>query len=589
MKRIVVHVITGLALALLAVPVAEAKPMRFGCAYYPEAWPKENWAKDLDDMRAAGLSIVRVGEFNWGNFEPEEGRFDFGDYLAFLKLCEEKQIDVLMCTPTATVPLWMHRKYPECEKSRKDGWRPGLGDRQTRCPSSPKFRFFSKRIAEKMAEAFKGFSCIRWWQVDNELHIVAGSGLCECPACEQGFRNWLKTRYRTVAELNRAWNHAFWSSRFGCWEDVVLPLQRGREPWMTELVRYQSDAFVGFAFEQRDAIRKFIPQAVVTSNGSEMSGWLRLDTMYAGFGYVATDTYVTKEFTNRAKWMWGLSRGLTGTQRPFMVAEMGPFNWDADEKSADDKVEAWVRDAAKHGAESVIFFRWRQSLNGEQYHPAILPWSGKKGPTYEMVKRIATAGIETEMPKGDIAILHSNESDQDTLVRGNHIQFGQYEDASILLNAVLEKKGVLPDYLISGPNVDLSPYRLVVVPVNTIVPSAVIRKLKDYVASGGQVLAICRLNLIDPKGGSYYTEAYPVGMKDLFGLEINEQRARSDWKYAYDLIEPAGCEVLTRLETGAFAGAPALVRTRYGKGAAFYYASLPQTEEELARVLSLTD
>ena len=256
--------------------------------------------------------------------------------------------------------------------------------------------------------------------------------------------------------------------------------------------------------------------------------------------------------------------------------------------NADGKVETWVRDAAKHGAEYLLFFRWRQSVNGEQYHPAILPWSGKKGTGYEFVKKIAASGIRTEMPKSGVAILHSNESDQDTLVRGRNIQFGQYEDASILLNATLEKRGILPDYLMSGRDVDFSPYRFVFVPVNTIVPPEVAAKLKDYVKAGGKVLAICRLNLLDPKGGSYYTEPYPVGMTDLFGIEIHEQRARPDWKYAYDLVEPKRCWTLLNLKEGAFAGKPALTSAEYGRGRAFYYAKLPQTEEEMEMLLDRT-
>ena len=572
-----------------ACAVAETgRPVKFGCAYYPEAWPRENWAKDIADMKELGLSMVRIGEFNWGNFEPEEGRFDFSDYIDVLNLCETNGIDVMMCTPTATLPLWMHRKYPECEKSRKDGWRPGLGDRQTRCPSSSRFRFFSKRIAERMAEAFRGFKCIKWWQIDNELHIVAGSGLCECPECERGFREWLKARYGTVDALNKAWNHAFWSSRFGSWDDVVIPMQRGREPWMTEYVRFQSDVYLGFAREQRDAIRRFSPNAVVTSNGSEMSGWLRLDTLYRDLGYAATDTYVKDLYYDRARWMWGLSRGLTGVQRPFMVAEMGPFSWDFDKTNPDDDLDVWVDDAVRHGAESIVFFRWRQSVNGEQAHPAILPWSGKKGRTYERVRRIVAKRPVVAMPKSDVAVLHSNESDQDTLVRGGNIQFGQYETASILLDKALGERGILPDYLMSGDDVDFGGYKTVFVPVNTIVPKSVASKLREFVRGGGNVVAISRLNLVNPVGGSYFTEPYPVGMTDLFGIEINEQRARADWKHAYDRIELRGAVAATRFRTGPFVGDPEVSMMEYGRGRAWYAASLPTTNEEMKRILDVT-
>ena len=578
----------GAVLASLAGFAEGERPVQFGCAYYPEAWPRENWARDLADMKELGLSIVRVGEFNWSGFEPEEGRFDFSAYREFLSLCDKFGIDVVMCTPTATIPPWMHRRHPECEKSRRDGWRPGLGSRQSRCPSSAKFRFFAKRIASEMAAAFRDFRCIRLWQIDNELHIVAGTGLCECRECEEGFRRWLKARYGTLERLNQAWNHAFWSSRFSEWDDVVLPIQKGREPWMTEYVRYQSDVYNDFAREQRDAIRASSPGAVATSNGSEMSGWLRLDTLYREMGYVATDTYVDDRHLDRSKWMWGLSRGLSGRQKPFMVAEMGPFSWNADKRDADADLDAWVDDAIAHGAESVLFFRWRQSVNGEQYHPAILPWSGRKGVTYERVRRIVSRRPAVVMPKSDVAILHSNESDQDTLVRAGVKQFGPYETASILLNAALERRGALPDYLLSGDDVDFGGYKTVFVPVNTIMSDSVAGKLKAFVKGGGTAIAIARLNLLDPMGGSYRAEPYPVGMTDLFGIEINEQRARPDWKYAYDRVEPKGAVVVSLLEKGAFAGSPEVTRMDYGSGRAFYVASLPTDENDIERILGLT-
>ena len=574
--------------AVLPAVAADGDLLKFGCAYYPEAWPESRWAEDLRDMKAAGLSIIRIGEFNWSGFEPTEGDFDFAPYRRFLALCDEVGMDVMMCTPTAALPPWMTTDYPETERVDEKGHRPPIGTRQTRCPSRPKFRFFATRIAKEMAEAFREFKCIRVWQLDNEIHLTAGFDPCCCPDCEEGFRTWLKMRYGSLDELNKAWNHAFWSARFTDWEQIRLPISKGREPWRVEFAKFQSDVYVGFLHEQASRIRAAFPDALITSNGSEMSGHLRLDEAYRDLGYAATDTYVTDAFENRAKWMWGLSRGITGAQQPFMVAEMGPFSWDADGKNADRKVETWVRDAAKHGAEYLLFFRWRQSVSGEQYHPAILPWSGKKGTGYEFVKKIAASGIRTEMPKSGVAILHSNESDQDTLVRGRNIQFGQYEDASILLNATLEKRGILPDYLMSGRDVDFSPYRFVFVPVNTIVPSEVAAKLKDYVKAGGKVLAICRLNLLDPKGGSYFTEPYPVGMTDLFGLEIHEQRARPDWKYAYDLVEPKRCWTLLSLKEGAFAGKPALTSVEYGRGRAFYYAKLPQTEEEMEMLLDRT-
>ena len=72
--------------AVLPAVAADGDLLKFGCAYYPEAWPESRWAEDLRDMKAAGLSIIRIGEFNWSGFEPTEGDFDVAPYRRFLAL-----------------------------------------------------------------------------------------------------------------------------------------------------------------------------------------------------------------------------------------------------------------------------------------------------------------------------------------------------------------------------------------------------------------------------------------------------------------------------------------------------------------------
>ena len=46
--------------------------LTFGAAYYPEQWDESLWEEDLRRMQAAGIQVVRVGDFSWSVFEPEE-------------------------------------------------------------------------------------------------------------------------------------------------------------------------------------------------------------------------------------------------------------------------------------------------------------------------------------------------------------------------------------------------------------------------------------------------------------------------------------------------------------------------------------
>ena len=65
--------------------------MYFGTDYYPEHWvypyagtpeePESRWQRDAELMVAAGINVVRMGEFAWGLYEPQEGKYNF-DWMA---------------------------------------------------------------------------------------------------------------------------------------------------------------------------------------------------------------------------------------------------------------------------------------------------------------------------------------------------------------------------------------------------------------------------------------------------------------------------------------------------------------------------
>ena len=51
--------------------------MRIGTDYYPEHWDEERWKNDLEMMHKCGIKVVRIGEFDWSLYEPEEGFYQF--------------------------------------------------------------------------------------------------------------------------------------------------------------------------------------------------------------------------------------------------------------------------------------------------------------------------------------------------------------------------------------------------------------------------------------------------------------------------------------------------------------------------------
>lgn len=92
-----------------------------GVCYYPEHWEESLWDDDLERMKECGIEVIRIAEFAWNKFEPEEGVFTFDFFDRFMERTKEKGMKVIFCTPTATPPLWLSEKYPEILNADIDG------------------------------------------------------------------------------------------------------------------------------------------------------------------------------------------------------------------------------------------------------------------------------------------------------------------------------------------------------------------------------------------------------------------------------------------------------------------------------------
>ena len=586
-----------LSAALLALPALAENDglVDFGVAYYPEAWPEERWETDLGMMRELGMNLIRVGEFNWGNFEPREGEFDFAPYLRLLDLCERHGMKVMMCTPTAATPTWMQRDWPETLKTRADGTRPGPGGRQQSCASSERFRAFSRRITEKMAEAFRNHPAVTTWQLDNELSVFGATRLCECERCRQGFIAYLKGRFGTLEELNRSFNGAFWSGRFSKWDDVRLPLHDTRCAWRTEYLRYQGERFRSYLLGQAEILRKANPTWRLTSNNPSASNFARHDRIFRDLGYAAADTYVNwpEDAADRAAymdcqaWTWAMFRGLTGVQKPFMVGESGPFCSNADIPHGYDLVKPFFYLTLGFGAESFLYFRWRESVSGEETHPAVLPWSGRRTFVYEMLKRqmaeyaaLPESLARLPLDPGEVAIVHDAESHLYSLTHAYGCRWkgspDRLFDVEAKLHSALLRRGVRVDLVQLSDDMDLSRYKVAFFPQHYAVSERTLRAIREYATAGGAAVAINRFNFAEPRGWNFRTDVGPAGMTDFFGIEIDERRSISGGNV--ELAVPTTAETVRSLEGTCFRGAPSLTRRSVGKGSAWYVTQVPTRE-----------
>ena len=104
--------------------------MQIGVYYYPEAWPSNEWARDIGNIKKMHLEFVHMGEFAWAFLEPQEGKFDFAWLDRNIELCAQQGLKVVLCTPSPAPPVWLSQEHPEILMVNADGRTMMHGTRQ---------------------------------------------------------------------------------------------------------------------------------------------------------------------------------------------------------------------------------------------------------------------------------------------------------------------------------------------------------------------------------------------------------------------------------------------------------------------------
>ncbi len=197
-------------------------PPYLGAAYYPEGQSPQRIASDIRQMAETGVNVVRIGEFAWSRMEPADGQFDFSWLHAVVDQLAAAGIGVILCTPSATPPIWLTQKHPEILPMRHDGRRTTHGARLHYCPNNAVYRSYIARVNRRLAQEFADCPSVLGWQVDNEVMIPFWQG-CFCPDCQAGFRAFLQRRYGSIGALNEAWQLTLWSQEYASFDQIPAP------------------------------------------------------------------------------------------------------------------------------------------------------------------------------------------------------------------------------------------------------------------------------------------------------------------------------------------------------------------------------
>lgn len=606
-----------------------ATPFAYGVDYYPEQWPEARWAEDARLMQEAGIRVVRLAEFAWALFEPKEGTFDWGWLDRALEVLDKAGIQAVLCTPTPTPPAWLTAAYPDALRVNQEGDSMAPGTRRHACANHPDYRRLALRVAENMAKRYGKDKRVMAWQTDNE-YGCHDTVRCLCPHCEAAFQGWLKARYGSLDALNEAWGTNFWSQRYSDWSQILppRPAPADHNPGlMLDFYRFSSDTWVGFNREQVALLRKNAPKQLVTHN--LMIYFFHFDHFQLAqeLDFVSWDNYHhhgAQPLTVAANHdiMWGVK------EQNFWVIEqqVGQVNWSLyNPQFPPAMLTLKAMQAIAHGADGLLYFRWRQARHGaEMYHSGLLDYAARPTRAFREATALgeqweAMAGLlEGTTPSHDAGILFDFPSHWALEIQPHSHSLGFREESDEPLLYVgeppralapMNRAGLyfLPIYealwrnnlqaAILSPEGNLDRYRILFAPQLHVATEAHAARLRAWVEAGGTLVLGPRTGFKN-EANALHDIPQPGPLTDLIGGVVREFDTRApgdtillDFGDARmkagiwcDLWEPAeGTKVLATYEVAIgrsrdlrpyYAGQAAILYKRHGEGQVFTLGSM---------------
>lgn len=583
--------------------------IRFGADYYPEHWPYTRWETDAKLMSEMGLNVVRMAEFSWSKIEPAMGMYDFEWLDRAISILGSYNIKTVIGTPTATPPAWIIKQTPQILPIDSLGITRGFGGRHHNCQSNQTYRMHIERIVSAMANHYRDNPYVIGWQIDNEFGN-SHEDLCHCSSCRESFQHWLLKKYNDINSLNDQWGTVFWSQTYSDFDQIPTPkiTPNSHNPSMLlDWKRFHSDLIVEFQQYQVDILRRICTEHFVTHNLMGFCDIVDYFKLAKDLDFVSHDQYPMGFFDNPQPMKQpaelaaalDLMRGLKQKNFWIMEQQAGPTGWNILSRTPrPGQLRLWVTQAISHGAETVVFFRWRTcSFGTEQYWHGILPHSGNPGKRYYELKETISELVplmnefEGASSGAEVAILYSYEQNWAFEIQPHHPDLDYIEHTLKYYTAFYNAK--LPVDFISASE-DFFKYRLVIAPLYYLMSSEMQMKFESYVRQGGRLVLTMRTGVKNSENVCMTDRELPGGIGDSLGIEIKDYDCLREMdngvafcgKYYRcvkwcDIITTTTAEAIASYTEDYYAGMAAITVSTTGEGEVYYVGTEP--DESLMR------
>jgi beta-galactosidase len=538
----------------------------FSTHFYREpSRPLEELLHDMHIVKRLGFNTIKIQE-SWCIDEKREGEIDLGKVEALVEEAEKLGLYVYFGVTMEQAPAWLWRKYPDCRMVYSTGERhedptqyllpadgkPGF------CWDHPGARESALRFIAEVAKRIGRYDNILVWNVWQEIgfwpmrNIPGSLGFCYCPYTLMEFRRWLKDKYGSLEELNKAWR-----TGYGDWDEVEPPrLFAAVSSWMdwryfmddvylSKVIRLKAEAFRRNDPKHRPVMCHVASPTIGSGNVWRYAGeveefgsscypaWSPFHEWDYGCPQpgepVPYDLAVVQEVENIAM-IYDYVRSAVGSDKVLWAAEFqgGPVSTylHLGRTPSPEDVRRWILTALSSGIQALSFWNHRAEIFWlEAYGFGLLDSKGdstdravEAGRLAEAVNRYPELFHLGRVPRFQVAILVNENQWHFSQATGNastHLSFtirGIYK--------MLWEAGVWVDFIETGlvKVEELRNYKAVILPFPLSLSDRVFRKLKDYVASGGVLVSEACPGRYDEYGftrpGELVEEA-----EEVFGVE----------------------------------------------------------------------
>jgi beta-galactosidase len=596
---------------------------------------RDVWRKDLDEIRRLGFNTVRSW-IEWTACEKEEGKYDFSALKLLTDLAGEVGLRVIVQVYIDSAPDWVGAKHPDSKFVSSNGVAVESQASPGFCFDHPGVRDKALRFFSEAARAVKDKPAFYGWDLWSEPHIINWAEVyyvgdlnyvqfCYCHSTQERFREWLKKKYVTVDNLNKAWYRTVRS-----WEEVQPP-RYGTILTFTDYIDWKefiSDKLAEDLRLKAQAVRSVLPETVVTSHSAGPGIFTRPDwsgtpddrKMSDSVDFYGSSIYPKHAWTTRPWSPYYRSSGLDFVRsmgignKGFYIGELqagyGVFGMKMSYPVVGADLRDWMWSTVAYGTRAVnIYAYYPMSTGYEAGGYGLVELDGKVTERAEAAGKIARAitankdlFLKALPSRAEIAILyiplsHMVGGQQSFTGEGQTVGVNNLSESLQGIHRAFFERNIPVDFLhvndLGTPRA--AGYKLIIAPYPVQMSQPHVRKLIDFVRAGGTLLTEARCGWVDEKGVS--SPVIPgAGLSDALGcreLELLPVAKTSAIKItagheSIPLLKPGDAldalffeesfDVFgkdSRVLAEFSDGRPAMVYAPYGKGKAMIVGSFP--------------